>query len=202
MSHPYQVSGPSNHIVPSSAHNNSKKRAKLQHCKVPLLLLGDLALFVPAIFLFWQETFSFSGWPNSISPNQKLDRQATNSFQFLDTMEIAPPHDCKILFSFQRRWLINSLIGDCQCTYYLIVRALTISIFCFSCSLGHSYKKILFLERFLTMMTMKKSSFLLCPHFQNTARVLCQRQGNCHHALFLPCTSLPYAPLLGKAERP
>jgi hypothetical protein len=79
-------------------------------------------------------------------------------------MEISPPHDCKIPFSFQQRWLINSLIGNRQCTYYLIVRALTISIFCFSCSLGRSYKKILFSERSLTMTTMKTSScLLLCP---------------------------------------
>ncbi len=38
-------------------------------------------------------------------------------------MEIAPPPNCKIAFSFQQRWLINSLIGNCQCTYFSIVSA-------------------------------------------------------------------------------
>jgi hypothetical protein len=75
------------------------------------------------------------------------DEQQTNSFQFFDTMEIAPPHDCKIQISFQQRWWINSFIGNRQCMYYLVVRALTISNFCFSCSFGRSYKKTLFSEK-------------------------------------------------------
>jgi hypothetical protein len=32
------------------------------------------------------------------------------------------------------------------------------------------------------------------PALPQHAMALCQRQGDCHHALFLPCTSLPYAP--------
>jgi hypothetical protein len=132
---------------------------------------------------------------------QKLDRPAPNSRQFFDTMKIAPPHDREISFSFQRHWLLNSLISNCQCTYFSIVRALTISIFCFSCSCGRSYKKTLFSERSLTMRTMKTSSRLLCMPFHNAVMVLCRRQGDRHHALFLPRTSPLYAPLLGKAGR-
>ncbi len=132
---------------------------------------------------------------------QKLDRPAPNSRRFFDTMKIAPPHDCEIAFSFQWRWLLNSLISDCQCMYFSIVRALKISNFCFSCSCGRSYKKTLFSERSSTMRTMKTSSRLLCMPFHNTAMALCQCQDDCHHALFLPCTSLLYAPLLGRAGR-
>ncbi len=58
-----------------------------------------------------------------------------------DTMEIAPPHDRKIAFSFHQRWLLNSWISNRQCMYFSIVRALMISNFCFSCSCGHSCKK-------------------------------------------------------------
>ncbi len=84
----------------------------------------------------------FFGRSNSILHYQKPDRRATNSFQFFDTLEIAPPHDHKIAFSFQRHLLINSLIGNHQCTYYSIERALTISNFYFSCSCGRSYKTL------------------------------------------------------------
>jgi hypothetical protein len=92
-----------------------------------------------------------------------------------------------------RCWWINSLIGNHQCMYNLIVRALTISNFGFSCSFGHSYKKTQLLESLLTMTTMKTSSCLLCLPFHNTAMVLCQCQGDPHHTLFLFCTCLPYA---------
>ncbi len=61
--------------------------------------------------------------------------------------------------------------------------------------------KTLFSERSLMMMTMKTSSCLLCLPIHNTAMMLCWCLGNCHHALFLPCTSLPYAPLLGRGGR-
>jgi hypothetical protein len=143
-----------------------------------------------------------SGRPLTLfSRRQKLDRPAPNSRRFFDTMGIAPHHDHKIAFSFQRCWLLNSLISDRQCTYFSIVRALTISNFCFCCSCGGSYKKTLFSERSSAMRTMKTSSCLLCMPFHNTAMALCQRQGDCHHALFLPCTSPSYAPLLGRAGR-
>jgi hypothetical protein len=41
--------------------------------------------------LFQRETFSVPDRSDSILCNQKLDRQATKSFQFFDTMEITPP---------------------------------------------------------------------------------------------------------------
>ncbi len=46
-----------------------------------------------------------------------------------DTLEIAYPYDRKIAISVQRRSAKNTKIGDCQCTYFLIVRALNISNF-------------------------------------------------------------------------
>ncbi len=47
---------------------------------------------IPSIFLFRQAgNIFFFGRSNSNLRNQKLDRQATNSFQFFDNMEIAPP---------------------------------------------------------------------------------------------------------------
>jgi hypothetical protein len=107
----------------------------------PATIIGGPAHSFPSFFLFWweaEENFLFWPSPNSFFPT---NRPAPNSRQFFDTMEIAPPHDREIAFSFQRRWLLNSLISDHQCTYFLIVRALTISNFCFSCSCGRSYEK-------------------------------------------------------------
>jgi hypothetical protein len=162
---------------------------------------GGTAHLFPPFFCFGGKHFPFlDGLTVSHLTKNWTGKQQTAS-DFSTPWTLPPPHDCKIPFSFQWRWCINSLIGNCQCTYYLIVRALTISIFCFSCSLGHSHKKTLFLERLSTVTKMKASSCLLCLPFHNTAMVLCQCQGNCHHALFLPRASLPYAPLLRKAER-
>ncbi len=51
------------------------------------------------------------------------------------------------------------------------------------------------------MTTMKTSSCLLHLPFHNAAIALSWCQGDCHHSLFHPHTSLPYAPLLGRAGR-
>jgi hypothetical protein len=59
-------------------------------------------------------------------------------------MNIAPPPLLQVVFPFQQRCMINSLIGKCQCTYCSIVRALRISNFGFSCSCGCSYEKNIF----------------------------------------------------------
>ncbi len=48
-----------------------------------------------------------------------------------DTLEIAYPYDLKIAISAQWRSAKNTKIGDRQCTYFLIVRALNISNFYF-----------------------------------------------------------------------
>jgi hypothetical protein len=164
--------------------------------KVWSLKIGGLAHSFPPFFVLAGNIFC-TGQPNSILHNQKEDRQATNSFQFLTPWKsppTPPPHDCKNQISFHWQWWINSLIGNCQCMYYLIVRALTISNFGFSCSFGCSYRKTLFSERLSTMTTMITSSCLLCLLFHNTVMVPCYCQGNCHYALLLPCTFLPYAP--------
>jgi hypothetical protein len=64
---------------------------------VPIIALaitpavGGLAHLFP-LFCFVLAGICFIfGWSNSFLRNQKLDKQATNSFQFFDTMEIAPP---------------------------------------------------------------------------------------------------------------
>jgi len=60
-------------------------------------------------------------------------------------MKIAPPPDPEMPISFQLHWLINSLIGDCQCTYkHLIVPALMISNFGFFVALVIFMKKYCF----------------------------------------------------------
>jgi len=42
-----------------------------------------------------------------------------------------PPHRRNFPIDLQQRWSINWKIGDRQCTYYLIVRALTVAILLF-----------------------------------------------------------------------
>jgi hypothetical protein len=142
--------------------------------KAPVsLTVGGPSHSLPQFFWFRQDFFSFldSLTVFCVTKNQ-TDKQKTAS-NFSTPWKSPPPHDHKDVFSFQQPCLINSLIGNCQCMYFSIVRALTILIFCFSCSCGRSYKKTLFLERLLTMTTMKTSSYSLCPPFHNTAMVLC-----------------------------
>jgi hypothetical protein len=163
--------------------------------------VGGLAHLFPPFFLFWQEIFTFlDGLTVSCVTINRTDKQQTAS-NFSTPWKSPPPHDCKIAFSFQRRLLINSLIGNSQCTYFSIVRALTISNLCFSCSCGRPYKKTLFSERSSTMRTMKTSSCSLHLPFHNTAMAQCRHRGDHHHALFLPCMSPLYTPLLGRAGR-
>ena len=52
----------------------------------------------------------------------------------LDKMIIDPPHRRDFTIDLQQCWSINRKIGDRQCTYYLIVRALTVADCCFFCS--------------------------------------------------------------------
>ncbi len=130
-----QINASLQQLVANNNQLNLQQQAILQQMAMP---------FVPSIFLFRQKTFSnifCSGGKLFVSNLQKPDRQVTNSFQFLTPWTLLPPHDCEIPISFQWRWWINSLIGNGQCMYYLIVRALTISNFGFSCSFGRSYKK-------------------------------------------------------------
>jgi hypothetical protein len=55
-------------------------------------------------------------------------------------MRIAPPppHHCEFIIDLQQCWSINRKIGDRQCTYYLNVRALTVTDRIFFCSCHHS----------------------------------------------------------------
>ena len=102
--------------------------------------LGDPAhSFPPYLFCSGRKPF-YSGGKLFVSNLQKLKRQATNSVRFF-THENCPPPDPEMPISFQLHWLINSLIGDCQCT---LVPALTISNFGFFVALVICMKKYCF----------------------------------------------------------
>jgi hypothetical protein len=60
--------------------------------------LGGPARSFPPFFLVRQEIFS-------LSDGLTVSHTGQTSFRFFDTMEIAPPHDREIAFSFKRRLL-------------------------------------------------------------------------------------------------
>jgi hypothetical protein len=83
---------------------------------------------LPAKKIFcWAEDHFFRSAKNT----QKTDRRRTKRALFLTKMRIAPPHRHDFTIDLQRRWSINHNIGDRQFTYYLIVRALTITVLLF-----------------------------------------------------------------------
>jgi hypothetical protein len=84
--------------------------------------------FVPSIF-FYSGAPLFFFWGEC--KHQKTDRRRTNRVRFFVKMIIAPPHRRDFTIDLQQRWSINRKIGDCQCTYYLIVRALTVAVLLF-----------------------------------------------------------------------
>ncbi len=89
----------------------------------------------PPFLLFWHAALFCFVWFWRECKHQKIDRCRTNRVRFLAKMIIAPPpHCCDFTIDLQQCWLINRKIGDPQCTYYLIVRALTIADCCFFCS--------------------------------------------------------------------
>ena len=97
-------------------------------CSLQFMPVGGPAqVFPPNSFFFGREAYFFQSSKNT----QKTDRRRTKRGSFFDTMRISPPHHCNFTIDLQRCWLINRKIGDCQCTYYLIVRALTVAFLLF-----------------------------------------------------------------------
>ena len=82
--------------------------------------------FVPSIFLFCRAALFFWGG-GSECEHQKTDRRRTKRGRVFDTMRIAPPHCRNFTIDLQQCWSINRKISNRQCTYYLIVRALTVA---------------------------------------------------------------------------
>ncbi len=144
------------------------------------------------IFLFWWETFFVPAVlvGNSLFWTCKNWTESNKQHPtFWHHENCPPPMVAKIPISFQRRWLINSIIGNCQCT----LRALTISNICFLCSFDHSYKKH-YLQRGQCQLGPWKQPLARVPPFHTMTMVLGQCQCSCHHFPFLPCKSPPNTP--------
>jgi hypothetical protein len=87
--------------------------------------------FVPSIFFYSGVPLFFFWGESGECEHQKTDRRRTKRGRVFDTMRINPPHRRDFTIDLQKCWLINRKIGDRQCTYYLIVRALTVTDCCF-----------------------------------------------------------------------
>ena len=92
----------------------------------PLLVYSGVPLF---FFSF----FSGGVWTpkNRQTPNKERP-------SFWHYENCPPPHRRNFTIDLQQCWSINRKIGNHQCTYYLVVRALTVADCCFFCSCHHS----------------------------------------------------------------
>ncbi len=95
---------------------------------------GPVHSFPPFLFFFGAPLFPlfFCSGGNRKHPKLPKDsknRQMPNKERpFFRQDDIPPPpHHRDFPIDLQQRWSINRKIGYCQCTYYLIVRALTIA---------------------------------------------------------------------------
>jgi hypothetical protein len=82
---------------------------------------------VPSIFFYSGAPLFFFLGDGSECEHEKTDRRRTKRGRVFDTMRIAPPHCRDFTIDLQQSWSINRKIGDRQCTYYLIVHALTVA---------------------------------------------------------------------------
>ena len=64
---------------------------------------------------------------------QKTDRCATKRGPFSASLNMAPPHDCKIAITVNRRWYTKSKIGNRHAMYNQILHGMTIAD-CFFCN--------------------------------------------------------------------
>jgi hypothetical protein len=97
------------------------------------LVVGGPAHSFPPFFFILARRYFFSGGESP--KNRQTPNKERPSF---DTTRIAPPHRRDFTIDLQQCWSINRKIGDRQCTYYLIVRALTVADCCFFGSCHHS----------------------------------------------------------------
>ncbi len=105
--------------------------------------------------MVWQKTFCFpDDLIASCVTKNRTDKKQQQASDFFDTMEIAPPHDCKIAISVQRHSVTNIKI-----VYFLIVCALMISNFCLFFSV------VLMCAR----MTIFSQKWQWCLHFDCSA---------------------------------
>jgi hypothetical protein len=88
---------------------------------------GPVQVFSPIYIYFWAGDLIF----RRAKTPQKTDRRRTKRGQFFDTMRITPSHHHDFTIDLQQCWSINRKIGNRQCTYYLIVHALTVTDCCF-----------------------------------------------------------------------
>ena len=89
--------------------------------------------FVPSKKKIWRAPFSSFFCFGGNREHPKTDRRQTKRGPFFDKMIIPPPHCRNFPIDLQQRWSINRKIGNRQCTFYLIVRALTVAVFLFFC---------------------------------------------------------------------
>ena len=105
---------------------NRKTGSDKRYCQQCMCLGGPAQVFPP-------KRFFLGGRP--LFPKRKKhpkNRQTPNKESpFFDQDENRPPHRRDFTIDLQRRWSINHNIGDRQFTYYLIVRALTITVLLF-----------------------------------------------------------------------
>ena len=97
--------------------------------------------FIPSIFFSDAPFFPFffcsdgNRGNRGIGEHPKTDRRQTKRRTkrgpFFAKMMIPPPHRHNFSIDLQQRWTINWRTGNRQCTYYLIVRALTVAVLLF-----------------------------------------------------------------------
>ena len=99
-------------------------------------------------------TFFGGGRPNFLKgPNPPKNRLTPIKERLIFWQnENCPPHRCEFTIDLQQCWSINRKIGNRQCTYYLIVGALTVTDCCFFCSCHH-----------LAAITKKNPISVTCP---------------------------------------
>jgi hypothetical protein len=103
------------------------------------LVLGGPVHSFPPFFFSGAPLFQFFlFWRELRTPKNRLDRRQTKRGPFFAKMIIPPPHHRDFPIDLQQRWSINRKIGDRQCTYYSIVRALTVAVLLFFLKAPHS----------------------------------------------------------------
>jgi len=97
-----------------------------------LKLGGPVHSFPPFIFLA-RPFFLFFVLAGKANTQKQTDAEQRSNKErhFFRQDDNPPPHHHDFLIDLQQRWSINWKIGDRQCTYYSIVRALTVAVLLF-----------------------------------------------------------------------
>ena len=91
--------------------------------------------FVPSIIFFsgaplFPIFFVLAGKANT-QKQTDAEQRSNKERPFFRQDDNPLPHRCDFPIDLQQRWSINRKIGDRQCTYYSIVRALTVAVLLF-----------------------------------------------------------------------